>query len=387
MRGTARAVAGVGGRRLIDHWPSAAAAATCSGGRAGRLGEPARHQVEELPLIAVSVTEHRCQRVRCPGCGASAPASCRPSRRAHSGPVCKRRSWRSRFVTVSRAATRSSSAKSSFGRACRRARSTRSSRVPATRSRSPTSSCWRPCAPARALNMDETGWRLKGSQRASGACSPTSTPFSSRASRHEDHAKALLADTTAIVTSDRWWAYAICPSRAARSAGHTCGGTSTRTPKASAPRKSSASRPALCERVFWAWEVFQHTGERRELKRRSTILRRELKPALRRFSGKSPRNKYCRGMARNLLKLWPSLWTFAAIPGVRRPTTTPSAPCAEPSSTASSPSAANPKKASDASLGCSRHRSLVACNAAACTSTSSELLSASARGDPAPLLG
>jgi transposase len=26
--------------------------------------------------------------------------------------------------------------------------------------------------------------------------------------------------------------------------------------------------------------------------------------------------KYCRGMARNLLKAWPALWTFAAIPGV-----------------------------------------------------------------------
>ncbi len=31
------------------------------------------------------------------------------------------------------------------------------------------------------------------------------------ADRHEDHAKSLLADTTAIVTSDRWWAYAHLP--------------------------------------------------------------------------------------------------------------------------------------------------------------------------------
>jgi hypothetical protein len=28
-----------------------------------------------------------------------------------------------------------------------------------------------------------------------------------RSDRHEDHAKELLADTSAIVTSDRWWAY------------------------------------------------------------------------------------------------------------------------------------------------------------------------------------
>ena len=57
--------------QLIDHWP-----ASCDCGYVfseadrGALGEPARHQVEELPVIAVRVSEHRCQRVRCPACGA-----------------------------------------------------------------------------------------------------------------------------------------------------------------------------------------------------------------------------------------------------------------------------------------------------------------------------
>jgi transposase len=37
---------------------------------------------------------------------------------------------------------------------------------------------------------------------------------------------------------------------------------------------------------------------------------------MRRYAGKSPRYKYCRGMARNLLKAWPALWTFARHPGV-----------------------------------------------------------------------
>ena len=57
---------------IIDHWP-----ARC---RCGHLflpaereavGEPARHQVAELPSIAVIVTEHRLHRLRCPDCGAS----------------------------------------------------------------------------------------------------------------------------------------------------------------------------------------------------------------------------------------------------------------------------------------------------------------------------
>jgi hypothetical protein len=64
-------------RSVIDHWPGA-----CSGcGRelleADRAdaGDPYRHQVFELPPIAVVVSEHRAHLVRCPGCGKRTPAS------------------------------------------------------------------------------------------------------------------------------------------------------------------------------------------------------------------------------------------------------------------------------------------------------------------------
>jgi transposase len=73
----------------------------------------------------------------------------------------------------------------------------------------------------------------------------------------------------------------------------------------------------LCERVFWAFEVFQHTQDRRQLKLTIRRLGRESKPIIRRYAAKSPRYKYCRGMARNLLKAWPALWTFAKHPGVQ----------------------------------------------------------------------
>jgi transposase len=69
--------------------------------------------------------------------------------------------------------------------------------------------------------------------------------------------------------------------------------------------------------LFWAWEVFQHTGDRRDLKLAIRALRHELKPILRTYSGKAPRYKYTRGMARNLLKVWPALWTFADHKGVQ----------------------------------------------------------------------
>jgi len=54
---------------VVEHWPDRCACGHMfSAAERVAAGEPARHQVEELPVMAVRVTEHRCQRVRCPGC-------------------------------------------------------------------------------------------------------------------------------------------------------------------------------------------------------------------------------------------------------------------------------------------------------------------------------
>jgi transposase len=67
---------------------------------------------------------------------------------------------------------------------------------------------------ARAVNMDETGWRLRGSQRAIwGMFTPRHAVPQITSSRHDDHAKNLLGSSSAIVTSDRWWAYNHLPVR------------------------------------------------------------------------------------------------------------------------------------------------------------------------------
>ncbi len=56
---------------------------------------------------------------------------------------------------------------------------------------------------AGALNMDETGWRTAGERRALwGAFTDRHVVLRIVLDRHEDQAKALLGDTTAIVTSD-----------------------------------------------------------------------------------------------------------------------------------------------------------------------------------------
>ena len=58
---------------VIEHWPERCGCGhVFSVDERRPLGEPARHQVEELPAMTVKVIEHRAQRVRCRKCGARA---------------------------------------------------------------------------------------------------------------------------------------------------------------------------------------------------------------------------------------------------------------------------------------------------------------------------
>jgi transposase len=72
---------------VIDHWPSRCGCGHLfNEGERLAVGEPARHQVEELPAIAVRVIEHRCQRVRCPDCGARRSGQLPGELASHLGP-------------------------------------------------------------------------------------------------------------------------------------------------------------------------------------------------------------------------------------------------------------------------------------------------------------
>jgi transposase len=114
------------------------------------------------------------------------------------------------------------------------------------------------------------------------------------------------------VTSDRWWAYAHLPlARRQICWSHLQRDFTAHAERLAAEKEFGEHGLRLCERVFWAWEVFQHTDDRRELKRTIRQLQRQYEPIIRGYAAKRARNRHCRGIARNLLKLWPALWSFA----------------------------------------------------------------------------
>jgi transposase len=284
------------------------------------VGMAVRHQVEELPRLAVTVTEHQCPRVRCPTCGRR--------RRAALGADVAASAFGPRFhAAVAVLSVRNRVSRRDVVELCEQLFGARISTgtIDAILTRvsdaltEPDADLLARVRAAPALNMDETGWRTAGQRRALwGAFTDRHAVLRVRAGRHEDHAKELLADTKAIVTSDRWWAYGHLPLKRRQ----ICWAHLRRDFKAHAEglRAEQAFGQAgleACEELFWTWEIYQHTRDRQELKRRVRALRRKLKPILRTYAGKAPRYKYTRGMARNLLKIWPALWTFANHKGVQ----------------------------------------------------------------------
>jgi len=306
---------------ILEHWPT-----ECDCGRvfcgADRIadGEPVRHQVEELPVMAVRVTEHRCERVRCPGCGVRHTGRL-PADVAQSafGPRLQ-----AAVVTLS---VRNRVSRRDVVELCEQLFSSRISTgtVDAILVRA-ADALKEPCEDllervraAAAVNMDETGWRLRGSQRALwGAFTERHAILRVRSDRHEEHAKELLGSNTAIVTSDRWWAYQHLPVKRRQVCwSHLQRDFAFHAEGRGAEKHMGQAGLEVCEELFWAWEIFQHTRDRRELKRRVRLLQRELKPILLEHASNRARYRQGRRFARNLIKLWPALWTFANRTGVQ----------------------------------------------------------------------
>ena len=279
-----------------------------------------RRQVAELPPIAVRVTEHRLHRVCCPECAAVTTAEPPAESRWAFGPRLQ-----AAVVTLAvrnRVSRRDTTelARELFGVELSTGtvdaivqRAGEALAAPHTRleqeiKRSPV------------VNIDETGW--KTARRAPDALGRAhrpnrGVPDRGRPSRLRgaDAARRTLRRDRLLRPLARLRLPR--PRPAVSSAGRTCSATSPPTAKAWANNKTSdtpaSSSPTTCSTPGSSSSKTATGPSSKPGSRRSkTKLHAELEHA----SRKSPRTKYHRQFARNLLKRWPALWTFTHTDGV-----------------------------------------------------------------------
>ena len=306
---------------VIEHWPERCACGhRFTSAERRPLGKPACHQVAELPAIAVMLTEYRLHRLRCPDCGAlvraelpaEVPASAFGPRLQAAVATLAVRNRVSRRDTVELT-------RELFGaRLC-------AGSVDAVLTRTaealaePYEELLHRTRASPAVNVDETGWRTGGSRRTLwGALTERTAIFRIAADRHEREVKALLGDHFAgIASSDRWWAYnyleterrQLCWAHLARDFTAHAEGRGDQKQFGEAGLK-------IAGRLFLAWNDYRAGGNREQLAAEIDPLKEELRALLEAAARKGPRNRRHRGLAKNLLKYWSALWTFASVSGV-----------------------------------------------------------------------
>jgi len=305
---------------VVEHWPE-----RCAGcGQGLEAGRPAgvahRHQLFELPRIAVAVTEHRAHVMSCPGCGKRTHAALAADVAASAfGPRLKAAiallSVRNR---VSRRDVSELSAElfgcpvsvGSVDAICQRT----SGALLA-----PYAELREAVKDAAVVCVDETGWRQGGERRTLwGAFTARHAALHIAADRHARELPELIGERFAgIVSSDRWWAYdRLDPARRQVCWAHLLRDFRRHSEGLAHQQRFGQAGLEICRGLFAAWDRFADHGERDRLAREIEPLQRKLRTLLERAATKNAKNRYTRTFARNLLKLWPALWTFTEIDGV-----------------------------------------------------------------------
>jgi transposase len=307
---------------VVEHWPERCR--SCARVFAARelveVAEPWRHQVAELPPIAVCVTEHRLHRVSCPECATTTGAEFpRELSRSAFGPRLQ-----AAAVTLAvrnRVSRRDTTelARELFGVEI----STGS--VDAIVHRvgealaAPHTRLEQQLKAASVVNIDETGWKTAGDSRTLwGALTSETAVFRIAAGRHGFEARTLLGERFAgIVCSDRWRGYDYLePSHRQLCWAHLLRDFTAHSEGMGEQRKFGDDGVRIARQLFAAWEGYKQDGDRARLRAQIAPLRDKLRALLEHAARKSTRTKYHRLFAKSLLKRWPALWTFAHLDGV-----------------------------------------------------------------------
>src|SRR5665648_598608 len=307
---------------LIEHWPERCSSCARPFQEEERIAvaAPQRHQVCELPAIAVWVSEHRLHRLRCPACAAETraklPAGVPPGafgpRLQAAGATLAVRNRVSRRDTTELlrelfGATLSSGSIDAIVQHAGEALA------------EPHAHLAEQIRCASVVNVDETGWRLRGGKRTLwGALTFRAAVFRIAEGRHRREAEAPLGEEfSGVACSDRWWAYDYLDvERRQLCWAHLVRDLTAHSEGLGAQKQFGATGLEIAGRLFAAWEECRWDADRARLGERIEPLKAELRALLEEAAGKSARNRRHRTFARNLLKRWPALWSFASVPGV-----------------------------------------------------------------------
>jgi transposase len=308
--------------QVVEHWPERCR--SCAHVFAERelvdAAEPWRHQIAELPAIAVRVGEHRLHGVCCPKCATRTRAEL-PGElpRSSFGPRLQ-----AAVVTLAvrnRVSRRDTSelARELFGVALSTGsvdaiiqRAGEALAGPHTRLEQEIKS-------APVVNIDETGWKTGGGNRTLwGALSARSAVFRIAAGRHGFEARTLLGERFAgIVCSDRWRGYDyLDPSQRQLCWAHLLRDFTAHSEGMAEQQRFGCDGLQIARDVFAAWDSYQADGDRPRLQAQIAPLQGKLRALLEHAARKSARTKYHRVFAKSLLKRWPALWSFTHTDGV-----------------------------------------------------------------------
>jgi transposase len=307
---------------IVDHYPDACGGCghEFSDGEKTPSRRPGRHQVAELPPIAVIYVEHRTHRLRCPGClrrsRAVLPAVLAGSAfgpRLQAAVVAMTARNRISRRDMSELAGELFGLGLSVGAVegiCQRASAALAE---------PHELLTAAVLGSPAVNLDETGWATAGEGRTLWtATTPEAAIFRIAADRHRDRLGELIgADFAGICCSDRWWAYDHLDPECRQVCWQHLLRDFRRHSEGLALQKLFGEQGlVLTDRLFAAWRAFDEHQDRARLAAEMAPIQSELRRLLEQAARKSKRTRLHRRFANNLLKIWPALWTFVTVEGV-----------------------------------------------------------------------
>lgn len=281
---------------------------------------PARRQVAELPPVNVLITEHHAHRLRCPCCkqktAAAFPADVAASAfgpRLHAAVLtltARNRVSRRDMTELARELFGISVSVGAVDAICARG---------STALREPHEALVSSVLGSAAVNVDETGWTTAGEPRTLWtATTPEAAVFQIAADRHRDRLQELLGDNfDGICCSDRWWAYDHFDPESRQACWSHLQRDFRRHAEGLPSQKAFGDQGLdLTSRLFHTWHNHHDHQDRSRLAAEMTPIQTELRTLLEQAGHKTPKNKYHRGFANNLIKIWPALWTFVTHEGV-----------------------------------------------------------------------